>query len=66
MEIFRNLKNKRGGSRLGSNDVRVLDNSSDHDMAADIVQPMGEVIQSFCGDDNDSNEEVPFSIDPNQ
>jgi hypothetical protein len=35
-------------------------------MAADIVQPMGEVIQSFCGDDNDSNEEVPFSIDPNQ
>lgn len=35
-EIFRNLKNNRDRSRFGSNDVRVLDVTSDYNMAEDI------------------------------
>ena len=60
LEIFKNLKNKRSrGSRLGSQDVRALDQTSDYNMAEDIVQPMGELLQTFGNEDDDDEIILP-------
>jgi phosphopantothenoylcysteine synthetase/decarboxylase len=54
------LKNKRSrGSRLGSQDVRALDQTSDYNMAEDIVQPMGELLQTFGNEDDDDEIILP-------
>ena len=56
MEIFKNLRNKRGGDRrhICKEDIRVLgENTSDYDNDY-IAQPMGEVLQTF-GEPGDSD-----------
>ena len=56
MEVFKNLRGRKQGQRMEQTDMRVLEMTSDFNMAEDIEQPMGEVPQLL--DDEDSGDDL--------